>query len=246
VHWTESYFEHAYAKRWGLGPPSAATRAEAVQLLTLLGSRPEAPLLDVGCGHGRYALALAAQGRRVVGLDASRALLALAANHANGVPEPPQWVRGDMRSLPFASAFGGALLLDSFGFFDQDEDNAQALQELRRILLPAGRVVVAVANGAPILADFRQRDVERRGAVVVEIERTLQRHPTQVLEALTIHDAGGVSRYERRQRLYSTRELRAVLDAAAFVVQAMFTDYLGGGFDEATSSKVVVVAEAAA
>jgi SAM-dependent methyltransferase len=173
-------------------------------------------------------------------------LLALAANHANGILKPPRCVRGDMRSLPFASVFGGALLLDSFGFFDQDEENAQALQELRRILLPEGRVVVAVANGAPILADFRPRDVERRDAMVIEIERTLQRNPTRVLEALAVHEPGGVSRYERRQRLYTTRELRAVLDAAAFVVQAMFADYLGRGFDEATSSKVVIVAKAAA
>ena len=246
MHWTESYFDHAYAKRWGLGPPSATTRAEAAQLVTLLNSRPEAPLLDVGCGHGRYSLALASHGRRVVGLDTSRALLALAANYASGVLDPPRWVRSDMRRLPFASTFGGALLLDSFGFFDHDEDNAQALLELRRILLPAGRVVIAVANGAPILADFRSRDVERRGAVVVEVERTLERHPARLVEALSVHDAEGVSHYERRQRLYSTSELRAALDAATLVVQATFADYLGGGFDESTSSKIVMLAEAAA
>jgi hypothetical protein len=151
-----------------------------------------------------------------------------------------------MRRLPFASAFSGGLLLDSFGFFDQDEDNAQTLLELRRILLPRGRVVVAVANRTPILAEFRSRDVERRGAVVIEIERTLERHPVRLVEALTVHEADGVGHYERRQRLYSTSELRAALDAAALVVQAMFADYLGGKFDEATSSKVVILAEAAA
>lgn len=220
--------------------------AEAAHLLTLLSPPPGVPLLDVGCGHGRYALALAALGRRVVGLDASRALLELANHHAAAAPAPPRWVRGDMRRLPFTATFGSALLLDSFGFFDQDEDNALVLREVRRVLLPRGRLVIAVANATPILAGFRPRDVERSGTVVVEVERTLQRHPTQVIERLTVREAGGAERYERRQRLYSGPELRAILDAAAFVVQAVFADYVGGGFDEAASAKVVILAEAAA
>lgn len=246
MHWIESYFEHAYAKRWGLGPPSAATRAEAAHLLALLDSPPEAPLIDVGCGHGRYSLALAAFERPVVGLDFSRALLKLARHHAASAPAPPRWVRGDMRRLPFASMFGGAVLLDSFGFFDEDENNALVLRELHRILRPKGRLIIAVANATPILADFRSSDVERRGAVAIEIERTLQRHPTQMVETLTVREAGSATHYERRQRLYSGSELRALLGAAAFVVQAFFADYLGGAFDEAASSKIVILAEAAA
>ena len=246
MHWTESYFDHAYAKRWGLGPPSAGTREEAAHLLTLLGLPPDVPLLDVGCGQGRYSLALASFGSHVVGVDASRALLNLATQHAADIPTRARWVRGDMRRLPFASEFGGAVLLDSLGFFDGDDENALVLQELRRILRPKGRLIVAVANAAPILAEFRPRDVERRGAVVVEIERKLQREPTQMVEALTVREAGKATHYERRQRLYSALEVRALVEAAAFVVQGVFADYRGSGFDEVKSSKVVILAEAAA
>jgi SAM-dependent methyltransferase len=246
VHWTKSYFEQAYPKRWGLGPPSAATHAEAAHLLTLLSPPPEVPLLDVACGHGRYTVALASLRHRVVGLDASRALLDLATRQTASVPVPPLWVLGDMRRLPFAPRFGGALLLDSFGFFDQDDDNALVLRELRRILLPKGRLIVAVANAAPILATFRSRDVERRGSVVVEIDRTLQRHPAQLVETLTVREAGESKHYERRQRLYSRAELTALAEAAAFVVLAVFADYMGAAFDEAASPKLVILAQGAA
>ena len=191
-------------------------------------------------------MAFASLGRRVVGLDTSRALLELAIRHAAAVRTPPQWVRADMRRLPFAALFGGAILLDSFGFFDGDDDNALVLRELRRILTPTGRLIVGVANAAPILANFRPRDVERRGAVVIEIERALQPRPAQLVELLTVREAGDATRYERRQRLYSAPELQALLEAAAFAVQAVFADYLGGRFDEAASGKVVILAEAAA
>ena len=246
MHWTEPYFENAYIKRWSSGPPSPATHAEAAHLLVLLSPAPELPLLDVGCGDGRYALALASRGSRVIGLDASRTLLQIAARHGAATSRSPRWVRGDMRGLPLAQGFGGAVLLDSFGFFDEDDENASVLRELRRILVPKGRLVITVANGTPILADFRPRDVERRGAVVFEIQRTLQQRPTRLVETIAVQEPSGITHYERRQRLYSRKELTQLLEASSFVVREVSADYAGRPFDEAASSKVVLLAEAAA
>jgi len=226
VHWTESYFEHLYQKRWALGPASAATHAEAAHLLTLLDPPRELPLLDLACGQGRYAVPLASLGRRVVALDASRALLTIAAQQTARTATSPRWVRGDMRSVPLAPSFGGVLLLDSFGFFDQEDENVAVLREIRRVVQPKGRLLIAVANGTPILADFRPHDEERRGSVVLAIE------------------PNGVAHYERRQRLYTCRELIALLEAAAFGVRAVSADYGGGRFDDAASPKIVILAEA--
>jgi len=136
--------------------------------------------------------------------------------------------------------------LDSFGFFDEDDENASVLRELRRILVPKGRLAITVANGTPILADFRPRDVERRGAVVFEIQRTLQQRPTRLVEAIAVQEPSGITHYERRQRLYSRKELTQLLEASSFVVREVSADYAGRPFDEAASSKVVLLAEAAA
>ena len=246
VHWTESYFEHLYQKRWALGPASAATHAQAAHLLTLLDPPPELPLLDVACGQGRYAVPLASLGRHVVALDASRALLTLGAQQAASTSGSlsPRWIRGDMRSLPLASCFGGALLLDSFGFFEQDDENLRVLREARRILRPKGRLLTALANGTPILADFRARDEERRGSMVLEIDRTLRRKPAQLIERITARDPNGIAHFERRQRLYSCRDLIALLEAAGFGLCGVSADYEGRPFDAAASPKVVILAEA--
>ena len=157
----------------------------------------------------------------------------------------PDWVRGDMRWLPFAQQFGGALLLDSFGYFDLDDDNLHVLRELRRVLQPAARVIVAAANPRPILADFRTTDVEKRGSVVLEIDRSLQRSPAVLVEKLAVHDGGSLTHYERRQRLYSRVELQAQLEAAGLAVQDVFADYTGSSFDDALSPKTVILAHAA-
>ena len=246
VDWTHSYFEHAYLKRWALEPPTASTQAEAAHLLSLLRPAVDAPLLDVACGHGRYAIALAALGGRLVGLDNSRALLQRATLHASKGPVRPQWVQADMRKLPFAPRFGGALLLDSFGFFASDDENALVLRELRRILLPEGRVIIAIANARPIVTNFRANDIERRGSLVFEIHRVLQERPVRMVERIAVHQSGGTTHYERRQRLYSRAEFEAQLREAGFTVQGIAADYTGGAFDEMASSKVVTLAQAAA
>jgi SAM-dependent methyltransferase len=140
--------------------------------------------------------------------------------------------------------FGGALLLDSFGFFDQDDENLLVLQEARRIVRPKGRLVIAVANGTPILADFRAHEEERRGSVVFEIDRTLRHDPAQLIERITVREPSDTAHYERRQRLYTCRDLIALLKVAAFDVRAVSADYGGRRFDDAVSPKMVILAEA--
>ena len=73
----------------------------ADRLVSLLESVPGAAVLDIGCGTGNYTSALAKRGLRMVGLDLSRTMLAMArAKH----PRLPL-VCADGAALPFA---GGA------------------------------------------------------------------------------------------------------------------------------------------
>ena len=82
--WAHEYFERGYAQRWGLPAPSDRVCDEVRGIATLLQFSPPARIVDLGCGHGRHALALAELGCTVVGLDASTTLLARARELADG------------------------------------------------------------------------------------------------------------------------------------------------------------------
>ena len=82
--------------------------------------------------------------------------------------------------------------------------------------------------------------------MVIKIDRTLQEQPAQLIETLAVEEAGHVAQHERRQRLYTTTELQAMVKGAGFDVQAIFGDYGGAGLDEARSAKIVLLAEGAA
>ena len=76
----------------------------------------------------------------IIGLDLSADLLrdAMRASRAGGLRLP--LVRGDMRRLPFAAgAFHLVLnLFTSFGYFDDDSENAAVFHEIARVLVQPG------------------------------------------------------------------------------------------------------------
>ena len=99
-----------------------------------LGSVEGLKILDLGCGKGRFARALQAEGAVVTGLDLSSAML----SEAVGVDR----VRGSARCLPFRSGgFDAVVAVEVFEHLDPATSSA-TLREARRVLAPRGAVVV--------------------------------------------------------------------------------------------------------
>jgi len=97
-------------------------------------------ILDVGCGAGEpVARYLMERDRRVSGLDASSAMLALVrARFPDAV-----WHRGDMRSFELAERFDGIVAWDSFFHLTRDEQRS-VLPRLTRHLAPGGALLLTV------------------------------------------------------------------------------------------------------
>jgi len=94
------------------------------------------PLLDVGCGTGSCALAMAAAypGRPVYGIDVSDAYIAYAREQAAG--EWPCFDTGDACAIPFEDGmFDGALSELALNFIP---DGLRAACEMRRVVRPGG------------------------------------------------------------------------------------------------------------
>src|SRR5258708_39006884 len=113
--WTRGYFEGGYGQRWGLPAQSDQVRQEANGLYDLRQLSPASRVIDIGCGHGRHAVALAERGPDVIGLDFAVALLNRARHLTAGPRTQVRWIRGDMRRLPFRSeCAGAAIVMDAF------------------------------------------------------------------------------------------------------------------------------------
>lgn len=101
---------------------------------------PGLAVLDVGCGSGRFGVAVAKAGAsEVVGLDFAENMLALARRLAEqeGVAERCEFVNADFMEQKFDRAFDVILAI---GLFDYVADSLPFLKKMRRL---ARRKVVA-------------------------------------------------------------------------------------------------------
>ncbi len=113
------------------------------------------PVLELGVGTGRLARPLMERGLKVIGLDASSAMLAQCLDPARG--PGPALVQGDMAALPFHGAFGAALIAFNTLFnLPSPELQRTFFQQLAPLLAPDGVLVVETMNTASLAAGPRR------------------------------------------------------------------------------------------
>ncbi|MDX2646183.1 class I SAM-dependent methyltransferase [Streptomyces sp. PA03-1a] len=136
-----------------------------------------APVADLGCGPGHVTAWLAARGARTVGIDLSPGMVALARREHPGA----EFREGDLLRLPAADGeFGAVVALYAVVHLTPGELRA-AFGEMRRVLRPSGRVLVAFHVGTEI------RHVTQWWGHEVDVDFHFH-DPGTVTEALT--DAG--------------------------------------------------------
>jgi SAM-dependent methyltransferase len=140
-HWFEPVADHLGAAylRYSF---TKGTEQEIAFLIDALALDPGARVLDVGCGPGRHAHALAERGFEVVGVDISQRFIDLA---AAGAPPGATFVRADARALELDPEFDAAISLCQGGFGLQGLDHADGavLDGIARALRPGGVCAVS-------------------------------------------------------------------------------------------------------
>ncbi|CAH1657618.1 ArsR family transcriptional regulator [Hyphomicrobiales bacterium] len=135
---------------------------EAVEaaIIEVVGAKPVQAFLDLGTGTGRMLQLLAPLASRVVGVDASHAMLSVArANLERAGLAKVQLQQGDIHALPVEhDAFDLVLIHQVLHYLD---DPARALREAAAVLAPGGRLLVV--DFAPHALEFlREEHAHRR------------------------------------------------------------------------------------
>ncbi len=119
------------------------SRVVAPRLVHFAGLPDRGRILDVGCGTGSLAFAIAERKRHahVVGIDSSKEYVAYASSR-NPFPDQVAFAVGDAQQLEFADATFDAIVSSlAINFIP---DTKKALLELRRVTKPGGNLSAAV------------------------------------------------------------------------------------------------------
>jgi SAM-dependent methyltransferase len=122
-------------------------------------------VLDVCCGTGRHARALAARGYAVTGVERDSAAVA----HARQLAGGPEYIESDVRQFdPLAATYDVAIVMSqSFGYFDE-ATNRGLLRRLSGGLRDGGRIILDLWNPEFFIAHQGERNLETPAGIVRE------------------------------------------------------------------------------
>ena len=101
-------------------------------------------ILDLGCGTGLLMRALAAADRRLIGVDPSAAMLAVARRQPGA--DQVQWIEGDSAALGTPEADLVVMTGNVAQVFLEDADWMRALRDIRAALCPGGHLAFESRN----------------------------------------------------------------------------------------------------
>jgi SAM-dependent methyltransferase len=134
---------------YGKNAFTKGTENEIRFVVAALGLEPGMQVLDVGCGPGRHALALARRGIRTHGIDLSPEFVALARDASEREDLPATFEELDVRDLDADAEYDAVLCLcqGGFGLLGGDEDGG-IVDRIARAARPGGRVALSAFSAA--------------------------------------------------------------------------------------------------
>jgi ubiquinone/menaquinone biosynthesis C-methylase UbiE len=203
-----------YSERMAELFPAALERFDA---------RPQA-ILDIACGEGTFAVAMAKKGFQVTGVDRSPQMLHFARERAERENVKVEFLLQDMRALPFEDRFDLVTCwFDSLNYLLELEDLKRAFAGACRALKKAGLFIFDMNTIYGLAVDWQRHHcyVQQDTSELFEIH-----FPSYDLEKniATMRITGFVKEGDRwtrmdeehKERGYTLEEIRQCLKAADF------------------------------
>jgi SAM-dependent methyltransferase len=180
--------------------------------------RAEGPVVELGIGTGRIAVPIAADGIRVIGVDSSRAMLEVCAEHATLAGAVLDLRLGDLREPPVDEQVPLVICpFRSLLHMHSDDDRRRALRAVRRLLAPGGRFVFDVFTPS-------REDIEETHGLWLEREPEIYERADwdEHARTLTLSVRGTESESTMQLAWLAPEEWRALLEDERFSIDACY------------------------
>jgi SAM-dependent methyltransferase len=213
-HYADQYDNEIFVKN---------TERETDFLINELELPVGASILDMGCGTGRHAVALANAGFLVTGIDISGAMLDRAQERAYEQGVKVTWVQLDAKHFkaeqPFDAAIclcEGALCLLGSGDDPYTRDMT-ILRNIHQSLKPGGQFIVTALNACRLIRAYDKVDMRSFDPITM-VESSM----------LEVETPTGKKKIRVRERLYTPAEFVGIMRQVGFVVEAIYSGTAGG------------------
>lgn len=145
--------------------PGLSTEAEYRLLGPVTGKR----VLDLGCGGGQSAIALAKQGAISIGIDISVEQLAYARRLVEQEDIRVEFRHGDLAELAFQRADSVDIVFSAYAL-QYVPDLNRVFRQVHRVLKPHGTFVFSIPHPASVIANEPSTIIQKPGQLTLEPE----------------------------------------------------------------------------
>jgi|SRR5215831_2933015 len=220
-----SYFDGLYKDIWRAIIPSELTAKETEFVLQYFELKPADKVMDIMCGYGRHAIALARKGMSVTAVDNLKDYINEINKTAREEGLQLKGIQADIVQYQIDQQYDLALCMgNSLNFFNAD-DAYQILANIHSHLNTTGHLLINTWSLAEIaIRSFAQRSWNEVDGVKHICESQFLFHPTRIeSESIFLSSNGAIEKKKAIDYIFSVAEMEALLARAGFRLTEIFS-----------------------
>lgn len=243
MHWTEEFFDEYYLKSSHYLTRAEQTEKEVDFLLKHVEITKESAILDLACGYGRHAIALAKRGyKNVSGLDLTELYIKMAREKAQGLAIPPHFVQGDMSDFEEEKQYDLIYSFFSSMFYYDDKHNLDIIHRIYKGLKRDGYFVIDYFNPLYFLKINKKKDWHITDDDYLILEKYAHNPLSGMItdERLIITPEGKRIKRIFHVRDYTPAELRFHFENIGFEILNVYGDFDGNEYNIDATRQIFV------
>lgn len=241
--WCEDYFDEWYGELILDTIPDEITKQQVTLLIKSLSLDPNKAIMDLGCGKGRHALALAREGFHVTALDFSQVYIDQLNTQAVREKLPVQTKIQDMRYWREPDKYHAVyMMFTTFGYFS-DEENEKIIFNIADSMKKGGKLLLDIENRDYIVKFFiHEKWREKNDGFLLERHKFFPLTSCLSTKRILVKHQGANKQASRQYRLYSAHEIICIAKKAGLHLVESMGDYSGNPF-QINSPRIIFVFE---
>lgn len=235
--WFASWFDTNYYHILYKNRDHTEAKLFMANLVSKLNLKKNDRILDLACGKGRHSLFLNSLGFDVVGADLSQNSIDFANQYKNSTL---RFVQRDMRD-PLNKKYNAIFsLFTSFGYFEEDADDIQVLNNMKNGLINDESVIVVdFLNVKKTVANIVPKETIIREDITFNITRSLENG--FIIKNIEVIDGDKKFHFFERIKYLELPKLKSYLSTLGLHLKHTFGDYDLNKFDVENSDRLILI-----
>ena len=196
-------------------------------ILKMMDLKPKSKILDLCCGYGRHSIEFAQRGFQVTGYDLSDFFIEKAKKDSSDLGLKIEFVKGDMRRLPFDNQFDAVVnIFTSFGFFDKESDDLKVTKGVSRALKKGGLFLLDLKNREYVIRNFQRRRWRQQEDFIMLEDNFFDLFTSRwELTRTLLFENGRKKENSFSLRMYTFTEILDLLKKSGFILESVYGDF---------------------